>query len=173
MTEPSHWTASAAFLLFLAVTSCAGPTGHGAGHSHHGPVHVGAIDAETLLRDHPAFQASHQQFQPTQEQLAIAEKLPEDLQIEVHFGTWCHDSKRELGRFIKLMQSRRVPLRVSYLALNTDKRDTTGRAAELGIRYTPTFVVFRNGREIGRIVERPRVDLMSDIRAMLGPAADR
>lgn len=155
----------------FAVISCAAPNGHGHGRHSDAPgdVHVGAIEAGDLLDKYPAFQASYRQYQPTADDRELAASLPDDIDIEIHFGTWCHDSQRELGRFIKLLQTRerRAHPRVSYLALTTDKRDTTGRAASLNVRFTPTFVVFRDGRELGRIVERPAVSLMADIHAML------
>lgn len=119
---------------------------------------------------YPSFQASHARFQPTAADIQTIVEIPDGVTIEVHFGTWCHDSQRELGRFIKLLQaSGASSLRVSYHGLSIQKRDHTGRAAQLNVRYTPTFVVFRDGREIGRIVESPTSTLAGDIRAMFKP----
>jgi hypothetical protein len=31
------------------------------------------------------------------------------------------------------------------------------------IKYTPTFIVYQNNQEIGRVIERPKVSLIADI----------
>ena len=171
MMTQAIWTAT--LLTWICAPGCRGPAQsptHGPATGHRASAHVGSIDADDILAQYPKFRASHEQYQPTPADLQAMAEIPDDIDIEVYFGTWCHDSQRELGRFIKLLQqSGRSVARVSYRGLTTSKRDQSGRAAQLGVRYTPTFVVFRNGRELGRIVESPRTSLARDIRALVSP----
>jgi len=51
--------------------------------------------------------------------------------------------------------------------LDYTKSEPSGRAKIHDIKYTPTFIVYQNNREIGRIIERPKVSLIADISAML------
>ena len=71
-------------------------------------------------------------------------------------GTWCGDSRRELPRFFAIVDAAGWDeSRISYLGLDYTKRDPQGRTAALQVSAVPTFVLFRHGAEIGRIVERP------------------
>ncbi len=82
----------------------------------------------------------------------------------IFLGTWCGDTQRELPRFQKIIETEKIPLRViEYHALNRNKESGEALPAEYGIRFVPTFVFLRNGKEIGRIVEAPRKSLEEDI----------
>jgi hypothetical protein len=57
---------------------------------------------------------------------------------------------------------------ISLIALDIRKEEPEGRAKALDVRFTPTFIFLTGGTEMGRIVERPNVNLEHDIKAMLG-----
>ena len=86
------------------------------------------------------------------------------------FGTWCHDSEREVPRLLKILDALGVEDdRLMLIALDWDKREPLGRAREAGVEFTPTFVFYVDGREVGRIVERPEVSLEQDIERIVSP----
>ncbi|WDE06514.1 thioredoxin family protein [Thalassomonas viridans] len=145
----------AAFLLFTLV-ACA----------HDGKVAVGAINSDELFSQYPDFSQAYQQAElsaPEQEQV---KGWPEKLKVTTYFGTWCHDSQREVPKMLKIL-ALRPDLSSELLALDINKSDPEGKAADAGIAFTPTFVVTLDGQEIGRIVERPETSLVGDISAML------
>ena len=78
----------------------------------------------------------------------------------------CHDSEREVPKFLKIT-AQASTLTSRLIGLNYDKLEPGGSAKKHDIRYTPTFVVYQNNKEIGRIIERPKVSLTADISAML------
>ena len=57
---------------------------------------------------------------------------------------------------------------ISLIALDIRKEEPQGRAKALDVRFTPTFVFFSDGIELGRIVERPTESLQADIKAIVG-----
>ena len=91
-----------------------------------------------------------------------------DTEILVIFGTWCHDSRRELPRFYKITDElgySKFNIRLVAVDTNKSSRD---KSIE-GIEFTriPTFIFYKNGKEIGRIVESVKVSLETDISVII------
>jgi thiol-disulfide isomerase/thioredoxin len=129
---------------------------------------LGEITSRQLLSEFSAFEQSYQQFQPGPEDMQVFSRLPEGVVIKVFFGTWCHDSEREVGRFLKLQALSQARLANVWLyGLDYYKKDPDGLAEKYGVQYTPTFIIYWQGREVGRIVERPKQSLAIDIKALL------
>lgn len=97
----------------------------------------------------------------------IKDKLS-SYKILIFMGTWCGDSKREVPRFIKILQSSEYPmenLKIVALDKRKDsyKKSPQGEEWGLNIRRVPTFIFFKNGREVNRIIETPITTLEDDI----------
>ena len=93
-----------------------------------------------------------------------------DIEIYVLFGTWCHDSQREVPRFLQLLNSLNIQENYIHLiGLNFLKNEPLDRGKHFQIKKTPTFVFLRNQKEIGRIVEMPEISLEADLLKILGP----
>jgi thiol-disulfide isomerase/thioredoxin len=95
------------------------------------------------------------------------------LRVEVFFGTWCGDSRRELPHLVKLLDTLGFPReRLALIGVDsTDelhKRSPGGEQRDLEIYRVPTFVVEREkSREVARIVEYPVVSLERDLLAIV------
>ena len=127
---------------------------------------IGEISQQQLLRDHQSFQQSYQIVKLSGTDVTEINTWPRDLQVEVYFGTWCHDSQREVPKFLKILaESSNISTRL--FGLDYAKSEPSGTAKSHDIKYTPTFIIYRNNKEIGRIIERPKVSLIADISAML------
>lgn len=92
--------------------------------------------------------------------------------IKVFFGSWCGDSKRELPRFYKILDHANFPesqLEVYGLdnATDTYKQSPEGYENDLNIHRVPTFVFYKNGTEVNRIVEYPKQTLERDMLAIV------
>lgn len=115
------------------------------------------------------FNPGFDQYNPDKkitDQLRI-EKM-DKIQIRVFFGSWCGDSKRELPRFMKLLQSISFPeKRVELVGLGGSdslyKQSPGHEEAGLGIFRVPVFIIYRDGKEVNRINEFPVVSLESDL----------
>ena len=126
---------------------------------------LGDISQAELLERHEVFKRNYDAY----EVLAGIDGLPGDLEVKILFGTWCHDSEREVPRMLKLLEASGVKQEnISLIALDIRKEEPEGRAKALDVRFTPTFIFLTGGTEMGRIVERPNVNLEHDIKAMLG-----
>ena len=122
---------------------------------------TGDIQVVQLMNAHPRFAQGYEAFEV--EPLA----LPDDVAVFLFFGTWCHDSQREVPRLLKLLEMAGLgEENIKLIGLDYRKREPGGRAAEFNVRYTPTAIFTRGGVEVGRIVERPNASLHEDIKAM-------
>ena len=122
---------------------------------------VGDITPDELLSAYPSFRGGYEAF------AVESLYLPGDVSVLMFFGTWCHDSEREVPRLLKLLETAGLSENnLSLIALDYRKREPKGRAAKFNVRYTPTAVFMREGVEVGRIIERPNISLHEDIKAM-------
>lgn len=96
----------------------------------------------------------------------------EGLEVVTFFGTWCGDNRREAPRMLKLLDALDFPESSRRLiAVDNDdelhKRSPGGEEEGLEVYCVPTFVIRRDGRELGRIVEHPARSLERDLATIL------
>ena len=128
---------------------------------------LGDISQAELLERHKVFKRNYDAY----EVLAGIDGLPGGLEVRILFGTWCHDSEREVPRMLKLLEASGVKQEnISLIALDIRKEEPEGRAKALGVKYTPTFIFFSSGRELGRIIEQPTASLADDLAAIASAA---
>ena len=84
----------------------------------------------------------------------------EGLSIKILFGTWCHDSQREVPKILRLLDEINMKSElISLIGLNYKKNEPLNRGEIFNIKKTPTIIFFRNDEEIGRIVETPKLSI--------------
>jgi hypothetical protein len=109
------------------------------------------------------FDSGYMNYEPEK---GIIDKIKEsnlDIRIEIVLGTWCSDSRREIPRFFVILDIIEFPdTSLKLIAVNRDKIDPETDIAQLEIEYVPTFIFYREGEEIGRIIETPEVSLEED-----------
>ena len=101
----------------------------------------------------------------------IIKNLKKPLQnytIKAFYGSWCGDSKREVPRFYKVIEKAGFKLE-NLDAIAVDKKPEAYKASPegeekgLNIHRVPTFIFYKDGKEINRIVESPIEDFERDI----------
>jgi len=123
----------------------------------------GGITTDVLLSDYDKFNEQYKAFTPTAQDIALMQKL-KGKELIVLFGTWCHDSEREVPKLIKLLEESKVKLAsINYVAVGYDKRDADGIAEANDLQFTPTFIVKQNGKELVRVIEKPTGTLAQDL----------
>jgi thiol-disulfide isomerase/thioredoxin len=104
-----------------------------------------------------------------------AEQLKPLLQnktMEVFLGSWCGDSKREVPHMIKILQQAGIDtarLSLIFVDNSTGSYKQSPQHEERGknIHHVPTFIVYDDTKEIGRVVESPVISLEKDLLAIL------
>ena len=111
------------FFLSLFTYSCASET------YPMNPYAVGDISIKTLFENHEGFQDNYEEYQPGN---LLDPALFRDIEIYVLFGTWCHDSQREVPRFLQLLNSLNIQENYIHLiGLNFLKNEPQDRGKEL------------------------------------------
>lgn len=114
------------------------------------------------------FVAGYNSYQPNTETVIQLKKLNwKDITIQLFFGSWCGDSKREVPRFLKLMNEINFPTNnIKIIAVGDSdslyKQSPIHEEKGLGIFRVPTFIITKNGTEINRITEYPVNSLEKD-----------
>jgi len=100
--------------------------------------------------------------------LFTLKKHLDNVKIKVFFGSWCSDSRREVPRFIKMLDYMGFNYKnVEFIALDRSKTAPGYQKNIFNIQYVPTFIFFKNGKELGRIIETPEISLEKDMAKIL------
>jgi hypothetical protein len=104
-------------------------------------------------------------YQPVQEVTGkLAQTDNENLTIKIVMGTWCPDSRREVPRFMKILDLCGFPAdKVTIIGVDNTKNAPIGDYEKLGIERVPTFIFLENKVESGRIIENPVTSLEQDM----------
>jgi len=127
---------------------------------------------ENGLKDSPIFSNYYdKEYYKYEPKLDFLETLSESLnqvQITVIFGSWCPDSQREVPRLMRILDEMNYPLdSLTIIAVNRLKKVPDIDISHYMIEFVPTIVFYKNGFEIGRIVEAPLETLEDDIASVL------
>ncbi|MBT8195263.1 MAG: thioredoxin family protein [Bacteroidia bacterium] len=90
------------------------------------------------------------------------------IQVKVFIGTWCSDSQREVPAFYKILDALEFDQQnLTMIGVDRSKEQPEEELQAFEIEYVPTFIFYRNGEEIGRIIETPTLSLEEDILSIL------
>jgi hypothetical protein len=132
---------------------------------------TGTFDRSVLQSDNQCkiwFAQYYRDYQIDPETAAAIGGLQNDIRYVIVAGTWCGDSKRELPRMFKILDSAGISdSKVTLFGVDRSKRSDDGITEQYAIHRVPTFIVLRNGSEIGRIVESPVGTLEEDLLEIL------
>ncbi len=129
------------------------------------PMLVGVCSRAELLKSPFGgwFKSEYDSYKPKfPDKKEVAEKLPA-YKIVIVMGTWCPDSRREVPRFYKILDSVNFPEnQVKLITVNRKKEGLAEETKDLNIQRVPTFIFYKNGTEAGRIIEHPSFDRLED-----------
>ena len=88
----------------------------------------------------------------------------EGITIKVVMGIWCPDSRREVPRFMRILNAWQFPAaKVTFIGVDDAKLSPVGEYSGLNIQRVPTFILYKNNIEAGRIIENPAASLEQDM----------
>lgn len=97
----------------------------------------------------------------------FADKLS-NLDITIVMGTWCSDSRTEVPHFIKILNEADYNTdKLKIICVDRDKKENDVDIGDLQIELVPTMIFYKDGKEIGRIVETPYDSLEKDMLKIL------
>lgn len=119
---------------------------------------------EQQIREVKIFDLYTKRYKPDPKIITQLNSVQDTILIDVFMGMWCHDSKREIPAFFKIMESIENPLiSAKYTALEYKRKGPKEIIKTNDIKRTPTFIIYKNGKEVGRIIEEVEVSMESDL----------
>ncbi len=108
--------------------------------------------------------STYNMYEPDSAKANLLKDKLKDVEITVVMGTWCSDSRHEVPQFYKLMDEIGYPTdKITLINVDREKHGKGDEADTLGIDFVPTFIFYKDGKEIGRIVEIPFDSFEEDI----------
>jgi thiol-disulfide isomerase/thioredoxin len=135
---------------------------------------VGKFNVDKLKTDTTYskwFNKNYTDYKSDAAQLAKVKSLiNEKIKIQIFLGTWCGDSKREVPKMIKDLENIGFS---NYELIGTYDTDSLYKVSPdheekgLNIFRVPTFIIYKDGKEINRIIEYPKDNLETDLSQIL------
>lgn len=134
------------------------------------PFLLGKIDKTGLQGDNYKawFNSNYENYKPN---ASIVNSMSSELKhynITLFMGTWCGDSKKEVPRLYKVLETCNFPMnQLTVVAVsrqaNMYKQSPQHEEAGLNIHRVPTIIFHKDGKEINRIVEHPVISFEEDM----------
>lgn len=137
------------------------------------PYLLGKIDKKGLTSPNynTWFSKGYNDYQPDKILTNKISKQLKEYHILVFLGTWCGDSRREVPRLYKVLETAKYPMQqLTVVALSGKpkmyKQSPNHEEKGLHIKRVPTIIFYKNEKEVNRIVESPVESLEQDMLAI-------
>lgn len=131
---------------------------------------LGEINRKGLTKDsfNKWFSKNYDEYLVNKKVVKLLKSSLKEYDIKVFLGTWCGDSQREVPNFYKVLDAASFPenqLKVIAIDRTEDayKQSPHGEEKGLNIHRVPTFIFYKDGKEVNRIVESPKETLERDM----------
>ncbi len=92
----------------------------------------------------------------------------DDINITIVFRSTCGDSREQVPRFFKILNELNYPFdKLTLIGVDRKKKDLSGDVDKLDIGLVPTFIFYKDNKELGRIIETPNDSLEKDLLKIL------
>lgn len=125
---------------------------------------VGPLSQEDILENFPDWQGEAASYLPKTEIISRLNSIDYEIKIEVFLGTWCSDSKQHVSAYFKIMEMAENPFIItSYIGIPKEKGARQPYIQGKDIVSVPTFIVYIDDEERGRIIEHPKKTVEEDL----------
>jgi len=123
------------------------------------------IGRDKILSSAPAWQANYDKYAPNADMVeALKTRFGSGMKVVVYLGLWCPDSRNNVPPFLKILDQVGTGVPVQYFNVpRKASRDVKFYVEEMNVEKVPTFIIYRDGKEIGRIIENPKAGMLEDL----------
>ena len=115
------------------------------------------------------FNSGYDNYNTNASAIEQLQKITPDISFIVFAGTWSDATQTLLPQFYKALDAAKINRgRVMLYFLDRDKKSPQGFEGQFSINNVPTFIVMKNGEEVGRIVESVSSSIEGDLVDILG-----
>ncbi len=127
---------------------------------------VGIANKESFLQEpfNAWFSPNYDEYSSNKEVIEKLKPLLKGVNIKAFMGTWCGDSKEQTPAFYKILDEADFNYNnLELITVNRSKETPNNLQEGFNIDRVPTFIFYKEGKEIGRFVEYPRETVEADI----------
>ncbi|RYF82911.1 MAG: thioredoxin [Chitinophagaceae bacterium] len=104
------------------------------------------------------FPQAQKSFTPNADVVKQYTANKDSINLIVFGGTWCGDTKHLLPNFLATTDAAGFPEnRITLIGVDHEKKTLYNLSEAFGVTNVPTFIVMKNGKEIGRVVEYGKI----------------
>jgi hypothetical protein len=124
------------------------------------------IIIDSLFKD--TWTIDYNNYELDYETLDNLEGKLDNINIKIVFRSTCSDSREQLPRLFKILNELNYDVNtITLIGVNREKQGLSNEAEGLDIEFVPTIIFYKEGNEIGRIVETPTESLEKDMLKIL------
>jgi thiol-disulfide isomerase/thioredoxin len=158
-------------IALLIIAGCGGESPYRITVESQGTKIVVGKFTQSLLESDSSFswyRHNYDAFTPDSASIAYLSAAAQNVRFIVFGGTWCSDTKRELPKFFKTVSLSHMPeTNIELYGVDRSKNSNDGLTEKYGITRVPTFILFSDGKEIGRIVESTKNGMEFDLAGLV------
>ncbi len=114
------------------------------------------------------FKIEYKYYIPDSSIILKIKPLLKKIRFQITMGSWCGDSQQQIPRFIKTLNMLNYKTKkLDILAIDHFFKANNFEKGTNKIEKIPTIIVYRKGKEIGRIIETPTETLEKDLLKIL------
>ncbi len=114
------------------------------------------------------FDPGYKDYTPNKEVIEKLKPLIKDVDITLFMGTWCEDSHRDVPHLYKILDELNYDeSKMIVYAVSEEKTTPEGYEDGKNIIQVPTIIFYKNGKELGRIVEYSIYTVEQDMQDIL------
>ena len=124
------------------------------------------------------FTKAYEAYKPDEGKIKLLKKARKHLRFVVFGGAWCDDTHMWLPKFYKFVEMAKIRKKdVKLYGVDRDKKpvgnlkDKTLPDQDYKVDRVPTFIVYYDDKEVGRIIESVRNSVEDDILKIVDKAA--
>ncbi len=134
----------------------------------HNFLQLGELTSMQIISGSRVYSLRYVDYVPNSDAVQFIHNVGRPVEIKIFWGDWCKESKKYVPAFIKSIEfAENRNILSTYINLDRQKKEPADAIAGWNIQNIPTFVVIADGKEIGRIVETPKVTVEQDLAEIL------
>ena len=115
------------------------------------------------------FKEGMQYGKPDDAAVAAFQQNKAKFTMVVFGGTWCGDTQSLLPKFYKLIDKSGYPeTSITLIAVDRQKTTSDNSHKTYSIINVPTFIILKDGKEVGRVVEYGKGDMVKELGEIVG-----
>ena len=154
------------FILIISTMSCSAQKNIATAVKDPSGNLIGIANKESFLEAPFSswFTPNYASYETDKEVMAKLTPLLKDITIKAFMGTWCGDSQEQTPVFYKILDEAGFNYNnLELITVNRSKVTPDNLQEGFYVERVPTFIIYRKGREIGRIIESPYITLEKDL----------